>query len=196
MNGYLLACIAVLLFSTSPALTRFAPMIGPVEIAFWRLSTGTIAVATFALAARHRIAWRRLFALEFVGYGALVAVHFGSFVASLVFTSTAHSLAITYTAPVFVALASWAVLGEPISRRAIAGILALDLHRGLGDHGNLGVVDLDANALKGGLYRAEVALRKGRRAAARQPGEEEERGDEKTSSDHGRAFVACVRTQP
>lgn len=123
MNGYLLACIAVLLFSTSPALTRFAPSIGPVEIAFWRLSTGTIAVTIFAIAARHKIAWRRLLALEFIGYGALVAVHFGSFVASLVFTSTAHSLAITYTAPVFVALASWVFLGEPISRRAIVGIV-------------------------------------------------------------------------
>ena len=123
VNGYALAAIAVLLFSTSPALTRFAPGIGPVEIAFWRLSTGAVAVALFAAVTRHRIAWRQLVALEFVAYGALVAVHFGSFVASLVFTSTAHSLAITYTAPVFVALTSWAVLHEPISRRTLVGIV-------------------------------------------------------------------------
>jgi drug/metabolite transporter (DMT)-like permease len=112
----------VLLFSTSPALTRFAPGVGPIEIAFWRLATGTVAVALFASFARHPIAWRRLFAVEFLGYGALVAVHFGSFVASLTFTSTAHSLAITYTAPVFVALFSRAFLHETISRRAIVGI--------------------------------------------------------------------------
>lgn len=61
--------------------------------------------------------------MEFSAYGALVAIHFGSFVASLAFTSTAHSLAITYTAPVFVALTSWAILREPISRRAMVGIV-------------------------------------------------------------------------
>ena len=123
MNGYVLATIAVLLFSTSPTLMRFAPGIGPIEIAFWRLFTGAVAVRLFALVSRHRIAWRRLITLEFVGYGALVAVHFGSFVASLIFTSTAHSLAITYTAPAFVAIMSWAFLHEPISRRAVIGIV-------------------------------------------------------------------------
>ncbi len=122
MNGYLLATIAVLLFSTSPALMRFAPGIGPIEIAFWRLATGTATVLAFTAVASHRIAWRRILTLEFVAYGALVAAHFGSFVASLAFTSTAHSLAITYTAPAFVAVFARAFLKEAISPRAIAGI--------------------------------------------------------------------------
>jgi drug/metabolite transporter (DMT)-like permease len=123
VNGYTLAIIAVFLFSTSPALTRFATGIGPIEIAFWRLSAGAVAVAFFAAVTHHRNAWRRLATREFAGYGALVALHFGSFVASLVFTSTAHSLAITYTAPVFVAVTSWALLSEPISRRGMVGIV-------------------------------------------------------------------------
>jgi drug/metabolite transporter (DMT)-like permease len=123
VNGYALASIAVLLFSTAPTLTRFATGVGPIEIAFWRLFTGAFTVLFVSAVSRHRIVWRRLITMEFVGYGALVAVHFGSFIASLVFTSTAHALAITYTAPAFVAIFSWVLLHEPISRRAAVGIV-------------------------------------------------------------------------
>ncbi|MEZ4639148.1 MAG: DMT family transporter [Caldilineaceae bacterium] len=60
---------------------------------------------------------------RFVGYGLAAALHFGLYIASLSYTSIAHSLALIYTAPIFVALFSWLVLKERLQMRQWSGIL-------------------------------------------------------------------------
>lgn len=130
--GYLFAVIAVSLFSTSPALVRYAPLVGPIEITFWRLLTGAATILIVSLVVSPRgnarsgagsgINFRAIATPKFALYGLLVAVHFGSYIASLGFTSTAHSLAITYTAPVFVAMFAHVFLHESIRPQAWIGI--------------------------------------------------------------------------
>jgi drug/metabolite transporter (DMT)-like permease len=61
--------------------------------------------------------------LRFLGFGLVAALHFGCYVASLNYTTIAHSLAITYTAPIFVALFSSWLLGEGLERRKWLGIV-------------------------------------------------------------------------
>jgi drug/metabolite transporter (DMT)-like permease len=61
--------------------------------------------------------------LRFLAYGLVAALHFGCFIASLDYTTIAHSLAITYTAPIFVALCSAWFLGEGMERRKWLGTL-------------------------------------------------------------------------
>jgi drug/metabolite transporter (DMT)-like permease len=67
-----------------------------------------------------------------VGFGLIAALHFGCYIASLNYTTIAHSLAITYTAPIFVALFSSWFLKEGMDRRkwlgtvvAVAGVAIL-----------------------------------------------------------------------
>jgi drug/metabolite transporter (DMT)-like permease len=60
---------------------------------------------------------------RFLGFGLVAALHFGCYIASLYYTTIAHSLAITYTAPIFVALCSSWFLGEDMDRRKWLGTL-------------------------------------------------------------------------
>ncbi len=53
----------------------------------------------------------------------MTALHFGAYIASLDYTSIAHSLALVYTAPIFVAFFSWLFLHEGIKPRQWGGIL-------------------------------------------------------------------------
>jgi drug/metabolite transporter (DMT)-like permease len=61
--------------------------------------------------------------LRFALWGLVAALHFGCYIASLSYTTVAHSLALVYTSPVWVSLFSWLVLEEPLARRKWAGIL-------------------------------------------------------------------------
>lgn len=122
-RGLALAGGAVLFFSTSPVLIRWAAQsVSALEIAAGRLLTAGLLVLALALARRdplpRPVDWPR-FAL----FGLIAALHFLFYISSLNFTSIAHSLAIVHTAPIFAALLSWAVLGEPLAARKWLGIL-------------------------------------------------------------------------
>jgi drug/metabolite transporter (DMT)-like permease len=113
----------VLFFSTSPVFTRWAAVtLSAFEISAGRMLSAGILVLGLALVARQALPppgdWPR-FAL----YGLITAVHFGCYIASLEYTTVAHSLAITYTAPIFVALFSHWLLGEGLDRRKWLGTL-------------------------------------------------------------------------
>jgi drug/metabolite transporter (DMT)-like permease len=53
----------------------------------------------------------------------VTALHFIFYIASLDYTTVAHSLALVYTSPIWVSLFSWLVLEEPLPRHKWIGIL-------------------------------------------------------------------------
>lgn len=119
----------MLFFSTSPIFTRWAAAsLSALEITTGRMLSAGLLVLGLALARRETLPARHDWP-RFTGYGLIAALHFGCYIASLNYTTIAHSLAITYTAPIFVALFSARLLGEELDRRkwfgtviAVAGI--------------------------------------------------------------------------
>jgi drug/metabolite transporter (DMT)-like permease len=122
-RGLYLVALAVLFFSTSPIFTRWAAAsLSAYEITAGRMLSAGLLVLGLAMMRKETLPrpadWPR-FAL----FGLVAALHFGFYIASLNFTTIAHSLAITYTAPVFVALFSSWFLGEGLERRKWLGIV-------------------------------------------------------------------------
>ena len=121
-SGLLYVCIAVFFFSTSAIFVRWSQPFNPVEIAFWRLTIATLLVCIMGLLTHQSLLLKRQQLLRFIFYGLVTALHFIFYITSLEFTTIAHSLAITYTSPVFVTLFSALVLREPLPLRKFFGI--------------------------------------------------------------------------
>ncbi len=121
-RGITLSIIAVTLFSTSPVLIRWAAPLTPYEITAWRVFIAALSVAVVAASKRTWPAIHLNDLPKFILFGFITAIHFGSYIASLNFTTIAHSLTIVYTAPVFVALFSGLFLKESISARKWGGV--------------------------------------------------------------------------
>lgn len=122
-TGYIEALAAVTLFSASPVLIRWAGDVSAMEITFWRLTLATITVTALAAITRQPVQWRALPHPRFAIYGAVIALHFFLYIASLSYTSVAHSLTLVYTAPLFIAVFSRRFLGESLSARKWAGVV-------------------------------------------------------------------------
>jgi drug/metabolite transporter (DMT)-like permease len=114
--------LAILCVSTGAPFARWAAPAPPLAIAALRVGTASLILfavgwrevrALAALPARDR----RLVLLS----GAFLGLHFGSWIASLSFTSTAASVAIVATSPMFAALFG-TLLGDRVNRREIGGI--------------------------------------------------------------------------
>jgi drug/metabolite transporter (DMT)-like permease len=93
------------------------------EIAFWRLLLAAATVAVFGLVFRQPVGWRALPHRRFAVYGLVIALHFYLYITSLFFTSVAHSLALVYTAPLFIAVLSRVFVGERLARHQWAGVV-------------------------------------------------------------------------
>lgn len=131
-RGLLLAGLAVFFFATSPVLIRWAAPASPYGIALGRLGVAAAFVFILARLKGTPVQAARTDWWLFAGFGVVTALHFVFYIASLSFTSIAHSLAIVYTAPIFVTLFSGWFLHEPIAPRkwigvaiAVAGIAVL-----------------------------------------------------------------------
>lgn len=120
--GLLYVCIAVFFFSTTPIFVIWAKPFTPVEIAFWRLAIATLLVALMGLVTRQRLLLKRSEIPRFGFYGLVTALHFIFYIASLSFTTIAHSLSLTYTSPIWVTLFSVVVLREPLPLRKYVGV--------------------------------------------------------------------------
>lgn len=127
-RGLLFVALAVAFFSTSPLFIIWAAPLPPVVITWGRMLVAAVAVwlmLRFILRARsstEAASGEHTSIGRFLGYGLIAALHFLFYIASLSFTTVAHSLAIIYTAPIFVTLLSAWLLGEPIRRRQWAGV--------------------------------------------------------------------------
>ena len=115
--------LAVCAISTGAPFARWAAPAPPLAIAAVRVAVASLLLfgAGWRDIPRLREVARRdrpLIALA----GVLLAVHFGSWIASLSFTSTAASVALVCTSPVFAALFG-SLLGDRVTRRELAGML-------------------------------------------------------------------------
>jgi len=95
-------------------------------IALWRMTLASAVVVPAALLAGRgaRRATRRDWALA-AAAGGLLALHFGTWITSLQFTSVAASVLLVNTAPVFVALLMWLVGQRPGPRTWVAVALGI-----------------------------------------------------------------------
>jgi drug/metabolite transporter (DMT)-like permease len=121
--GLIYVTLGTVLFSTSSVLVRWAAPLSPFEIGFWRM---VVAAATVWFIARLRgeaISLHRADLPRFAVFGLVAALHFVCYIASLSFTTVAHSLALVYTSPIFVTLFAAIFLHEPVTRRKWLGIL-------------------------------------------------------------------------
>jgi drug/metabolite transporter (DMT)-like permease len=114
--------LAIVAISTGAPFARWAAPAPPMAIAALRVAFA----AVLLLAA----GWRELGSLGRIApkdrplvvlSGALLALHFGSWIASLSFTSTAASVALVCTNPIFAALFG-TLLGDRVTPREIGGI--------------------------------------------------------------------------
>jgi drug/metabolite transporter (DMT)-like permease len=126
-----LAAIAAACFSTAPVVLIWAEPLSAYEKSMWRMCIATLTVAAMAWSQGRPPRYRRGDGRKFVLYGLVTALHFLTFVASLNFTSIAHSVTVTYTAPIFVTLFSALILKEHISPRKWLGVLVVLLGIGV-----------------------------------------------------------------
>jgi len=121
-RGLLYVIIAVAFFSTTPVLIRWAYPLSALVITAGRLAVGSAMVLGLVMlqGQRLQLSWADL--PSFVLFGLVTALHFLCYIASLDYTTVAHSLSLTYTSPVFVTLFAVLLLGEPLPRRAYAGV--------------------------------------------------------------------------
>ncbi len=123
MKGRVLLVIAILAISTGAPFARWAAPADPIAIAALRV--GFASVLLLALGWRELGALRRV-ARKDMPYvllsGVLLGVHFGSWIASLSFTSTAASVALVCTNPIFAAMFG-TLLGDRVQPREILGIV-------------------------------------------------------------------------
>ncbi len=128
LRGLGYVTLAVGLFATTPVLIRWAAPLSPFEITFGRMAVAAAIVGLLARGIGGTFgqsgpgAGQLIPAPRFVLYGLIAALHFLLYIASLSYTTIAHSLALVYTAPVFVTLFAWLLLGEPLRPRQWLGI--------------------------------------------------------------------------
>jgi drug/metabolite transporter (DMT)-like permease len=123
VKGRVVLAIAIVAISTGAPFARWAAPADPIAIAALRV--GFASILLFALGWRELGALRRVKRADapyVVLSGVLLGVHFGSWIASLSFTSTAASVALVCTNPIFAALFG-TLLGDRVKPREIAGIL-------------------------------------------------------------------------
>lgn len=120
--GFGLATAAACAFSTAAVVIRLAADLSPLEIAGYRMLLAGLLVGTLAGLAGQPVRLGAEHLPRLLPIGVITAIHFLSFIASLSYTSIAHSLTITYTAPALTALVAWRTLGEPMPPRRWGGI--------------------------------------------------------------------------
>ena len=118
---YLVLAIALLAVSHGAIFARLADA-APLAIAAWRLGIACLVVLPVAAAAGPAGLPRRAIALA-AAAGALLALHFATWIASLAYTTIARSVLLVSTAPIWVAVIE-AALGRGLPTRAMLLALA------------------------------------------------------------------------
>ena len=127
-SGYLFIAVAAVLWATLGPVARYslARGVDPLELSFWRALIGGGLFGVHALVIRRvRVAPRDLPAIA--GFALVgVTLFFGAYFQAVRLGGAALAAVLLYTAPVWVVLASAALLREPVTRRkAIAVVVTL-----------------------------------------------------------------------
>ncbi len=144
---------AILGISVSGPLARLSAA-APLAIAAWRL---TLAMGLIALLLAVTGSWReyrtlaRRDLLIALGAGALLALHFWSWITSITLTSVAASVVLVNLHPVVIVTGSALFLHERPTRRQVFGIVSAILGALLVGYGDAGGSDAAPNALAGDL---------------------------------------------
>lgn len=120
--GLLYVALAVTAFSTTPVFIRWANPLSPFFVTALRMLTGSATVFLIGLARRQRPRIARHDWPRFAMWGLVTALHFVFYIASLSFTTVAHSLALVYTSPIWVSLFNWLLNREALPRTKWIGI--------------------------------------------------------------------------
>lgn len=149
MRPYFALALAIIATALASIFIRLA--VAPaLVIAAYRLSLAALLLAPLA-SLKSRSEMRRLARRDWLlalGAGAFLALHFGAWITSLQLTTVAASVTIVTSAPIWVALISFALLPERVSRLMWLGVLVAVIG-GIFISG--GDVAVGANALTGDL---------------------------------------------
>lgn len=127
-GAFFVLAIGVLAVSTSAILVRYAQAepVPPLAVAALRLAFAAALLTPFAAWTKHReisALTRGDLGLGLLA-GLLLALHFGTWISSLYFTSIPASVALATTNPLWIAAASWIIFKEKPSLNLLAGIAA------------------------------------------------------------------------
>lgn len=97
--------------------------IGPLALALYRLFFAIPILTVLTITSRYEVSLTRKEVVLFAAFGLcsltiFEAVYFTSFA----YTTVQHAAALLYTAPAFVALLSWLILKEPLTRRKLMAV--------------------------------------------------------------------------
>jgi drug/metabolite transporter (DMT)-like permease len=123
LKGVGLAVAATACFSSGAVLIRFSQALSPFEVTSLRLLLAAVFIGSAARTRGVALALDRPHRPQVVAVGLVAALHFSTSIAAIYYTTIAHALTLTYTAPAMVAVASRVFLGERLRARQIAGIL-------------------------------------------------------------------------
>ncbi|HEX9708308.1 MAG TPA: DMT family transporter [Steroidobacteraceae bacterium] len=159
-TAFLVLGIALLAVSNGAIFARLADA-APLAIAAWRVGLATLVVLPLAIFAPGRGAAGFAPLALAAGAGALLALHFATWIASLDHTTIARSVLLVSTSPIWVALFQFlAGRGPPSRSTAIALVLAI-LGAGIvsgGGTGGRGALAGDLLAVAGGIAMAGYLL--------------------------------------
>jgi drug/metabolite transporter (DMT)-like permease len=157
---FLVLGIALLAVSNGAIFARLAEA-APLAIAAWRVGLATLVVLPLAIAAPRRHLVNRAPYVLAVGAGALLALHFATWIASLEYTTIARSVLLVSTSPIWVALIQYfAGRGAP-SRSTIASLALALLGAAIvsgGGAGGQAALTGDLLAVAGGIAMAGYLL--------------------------------------
>lgn len=141
LKPYLGLGLGVVTVSTAATLIRLAQAeVHSLVVAAWRLTLATLILAPVALG-RYRHELRALTENEWrsaLVSGLLLAIHFGTWITSLAFTTVAASVVLVWTNPIFVGLASHLFLGERLTRGMVLALVIAIVGSGIIAIGDMG----------------------------------------------------------
>ena len=114
--------LAIAAISVAAILVRLADAPG-VVVAFWRMAIACVVVAPWTLRALRRSPLTRTNAWTTVAAGALLGLHFATWISSLTYTTVAASVTLVATTPLWVAVLGWLVLGRAPTLTVLLGVL-------------------------------------------------------------------------
>jgi len=117
-----MAAAAACTFASAAVVIRLAFDLSPFEVTCYRSLLGGLSVGALAYLRGQPLRLPPADLRRLLPIGLITAAHFLGFIAAFKFTTIAHALTFTYTAPAVTALLAWRMLGEPMPARRWAGI--------------------------------------------------------------------------